>query len=186
MDQSQSEHQLAGVHRHSGWMFLFTTGLMMLLAMQVAGGGVIAILIFLAGSIAALGWFQRASWGIKLKLPLMLSFAVGCIGFGLLEFSNAMNGSEWGWVQGMLLGFIAFSTLRRARMIRHPLFQAWYRGESMQLSGVSIAVDEMLARCPSCASILAIRPAMLGVDDTCPQCGGQLISDAARAAMEEE
>ncbi len=35
---------------------------------------------------------------------------------------------------------------------------------------------EMLAACPSCLAVLAIRPTQLGGADRCPHCGGALVS----------
>ncbi len=45
---------------------------------------------------------------------------------------------------------------------------------------------EMFAACSSCLAVLAIRPNMLNVDDRCPHCNNNLVSEKNAAKYREE
>ena len=75
----------------------------------------------------------------------------------------------------VLFSWAALGSGRRALFHWHPGYRTGYHNATA--SGTfDLEEGEMLAACPSCLAVLAIRPAMLGKADRCPHCGNGLVS----------
>ena len=107
----------------------------------------------------------------------------------IIEFTAASSGSTdlWGYAQGLLLLFLCWSMSQRLRLLRHPLFRAWYSGQALAANqNIELLPDEVLASCPHCQSLLAIQPMALKSDERCPMCSEPLVSVESVAEYGEE
>ena len=190
--------QLAIAHRQSGMMLIFTLvliGFLGFVAIGAFGGGTIVLaVVFPIPTVFLIfivrGYFNRESWALPwVSTVWMVSIGL-CFLMSLWEFSVATGGSSgaWGYVQGFLLLYLCWSMMQRLRMVRHPLFQAWYDGGSMALNqDIALMADEVLASCPHCQSLLAIQPLTMKHDEKCPTCNMPLVSqESIERYLEEE
>jgi len=189
--------QLAIAHRQSGMMLIFTLvliGFLGFVAIGAFGGGTIVLaVVFPIPTVFLIfivrGYFNRESWALPwVSTVWMVSIGL-CFLMSLWEFSVATGGSSgaWGYVQGFLLLYLCWSMMQRLRMVRHPLFQAWYDGGSMALNqDIALMPDEVLASCPHCQSLLAIQPLTMKNDEKCPTCNMPLVSQESIERYGEE
>jgi len=98
-----------------------------------------------------------------------------------------MSGALIGLVFTFLMGWAALGSGRRAVFHWHPVYRSGYHNTN-PLTSFDLQDGEMLAACPTCLAVLAIRPAMLGQADKCPHCGNGLVSKEllARHGGQEE
>ena len=112
-----------------------------------------------------------------------------CSILGLLHFVRALQGNLVDWLLGGMLFYLAWSLFSRFSTPDNPVYRGWYSGSS---SGSSPLLDlkpgEMLAACPHCSSLLAVRPEQLGADERCPNhdCGGRLVLESTLSRLAEE
>ena len=72
-------------------------------------------------------------------------------------------------------------------MLRHPIFRAWYDGVTPSLvQNIALQHGELLAACPHCQSLLAVRADKLDVGDLCPNCDGRLVLQSTVVKYLEE
>ncbi len=110
---------------------------------------------------------------MALVLLLVLSFVFLLSGLIELGKDDTMN-----TIQGFLLILLSLSTLRRVKTIREPAYKNWYYNTNEDLSDIrqNISEDEILATCPSCATLLAVVPMKLSIEDKCPNCNANLVN----------
>ena len=188
-------HQLANAHRQSGTMLIFTLVLIIFLLFVTLGaiGGTSFLVVILLPLpfcvIVVRGYFRRESWALPWVVAIWV-IAIGmCFLLMLIEFKAASDGTtdSWGYIQGLLLLFLCWSMMQRLRVLRHPMFRAWYNGENPALSqSIALDSDEVLASCPHCQSLLAVQPLNISVDERCPKCNMRLVSDESVAMYAEE
>ena len=139
--------------------------------------------------IVVRGYFRRESWALPWVVSIWV-IAIGmCFLMMIIEFKAASEGTtdSWGYIQGLLLLFLCWSMMQRLRVLRHPMFRAWYDGEDPALSqNIALNPDEVLASCPHCQSLLAVKPLNISVDERCPKCKLRLVSEASVAMYGEE
>jgi len=107
----------------------------------------------------------------------------------IFEFVAASMGitDSWGYLQGFLLLFLCWSMMQRLRLLRHPMFQAWYDGETPAINrDIALQSNEILASCPNCQSLLAVQPLTMSADEQCPKCNSRLVTDESVALYSEE
>ena len=70
----------------------------------------------------------------------------------------------------------------------NPLYQIGYNSQTTDDMDFKLEHGEMLAACPNCMAVLAIRPAMLSANDRCPHCQANLIDQslAAKYGLSQE
>lgn len=147
---------------------------------------------FLGGSVFAgltvySGYRNRRSWAYW---PAVFILFTASVLFALLAFLNLLQALYSGVLMGLLLSFLmgwaALGSGRRAVFHWHPAYRTGY-ANSNPLTSFKLEDGEMLAACPSCLAVLAIRPTMLGRSDRCPHCGNGLVSqDLLRKHSDEE
>ncbi len=196
MTDELHSNQLANAHRQSGTMLIFTLALIIFLLFATLGsiGGTSFLVIILLPLpfcvIVVRGYFHRESWALPLVITIWV-IAIGlCFLLMIIEFIAASQGTtdSWGYIQGLLLLYLCWSMLQRLRLIRHPMFRAWYDGVSPALSQqIALDPDEVLASCPHCQSLLAVQPLNISADELCPKCNLRLVSaDSVSLYSEEE
>ena len=87
----------------------------------------------------------------------------------------------------LIMGYASFSSFQRVRYHFSPLYRQGYT-TFVPTPEADLEEGEMLAACPSCMAVLAIRPDLLSPSDTCPHCHNPLVSKelAKRHGWEEE
>ena len=149
--------------------------------------GFLVAALLLAYSVYA-GYRSRRSWAYWPAVGVLFAASIM---FAFLAFLNLlqslMSGEFILLVFTFLMGWAALGSGRRAVFHWHPVYRSGYHNTN-PLTTFDLHDGEMLAACPSCLAVLAIRPAMLGQADKCPHCGNGLVSKEllARHGGEEE
>ena len=183
-DEIDANH-LALAHRQSGMMLIFTLaliGFLLFASLSAIIGSFTLILILLPSPffvIVVRGYFQRESWALPWVMTIWI-LAIGlCFLLMIFEFVAASTGmtDSWGYLQGFLLLFLCWSMMQRLRLLRHPMFQAWYDGQTPAINrDIALQPNEILASCPNCQSLLAVQPLNMQSDERCPKCNASLVS----------
>jgi len=187
--------QLALAHRQSGMMLIFTLSLIAFLFFVSFGAFMgVAILVVLLLPLPfcimiVRGYFQRDSWALPWVMTIWM-IAIGlCFLLMIVEFMTASQDSSgaWGFLQGFLLLYLCWSMSQRLRLLKHPMFRAWYDGDAPALNqNIALQPDEVLASCPHCRSLLAVQPLNLDKSEKCPKCNMQLVGTSSVALYGEE
>ncbi|MEE2747228.1 MAG: hypothetical protein VX473_02030 [Candidatus Thermoplasmatota archaeon] len=193
-DDIQSS-QLALAHRQSGMMLMFTLLLIAFLVYATLSTilGTLGLFFLLLPIpfcvIVVRGYFRRESWALPWVMTIWM-LAIGlCFLLMVFEFIAASTGvtDTWGYLQGLLLLFLCWSMLQRLKLLRHPMFQAWYGGTAPVLDqNIALQSNEVLASCPNCHSLLAVQPLTMSTDERCPKCQSRLVSEESIALYGEE
>ena len=197
MTDELESNELTLAHRQSGIMLGLILGLLALviaaqLNVYLGSTSIIVVLIPLPFCVFAIrGYFNRESWALSCVIGMWIVVIALCFVMMILEFMAATNGSTgmWGYFQGFLMLFLCWSMNQRLRVMRHPLFKAWYSGRTGELSqDIALLPDEVLATCPQCHSLLAVQPLNLSSTDRCPKdgCNARLVSPESIALYSEE
>lgn len=103
--------------------------------------------------------------------------------FGFLALLSLMNG---GLLMTFLFVWAMFGSGRRSLSHFHPGYKNAYMGQDESIPGLELEAGEMLAACPHCMAVLAIRPDLLSANDDCPYCQLPLVSSQLADKYEEE
>ena len=179
MTDDVGSNELTQAHRQSGIMLVLILSLLALvifaqLNIYIGSSAFIVVLLPLPFCIIAIkAYFDRQSWALLSVIAMWIIVIALCFVMMILEFMAASTGSTglWGYAQGFLLLFLCGSMNQRLRVLRHPLFKAWYEGRTGELSqDIALLQDEVLASCTHCHSLLAVQPVNLSADERCPKC----------------
>ncbi len=191
---------LGAVHRQLSSLLVSTTILVYaLLFLMAASSPEITKPIWLAMSpIVLIGvvtqllvWRKFRERNIAIQY-VKLSWVVicgACILQAIIHFANAIQGNLLDWVLGGMLLYLAWSMYSRFGTLNNPVYRGWYSGRSDGAAPLLNLNDgEMIAACPHCSSLLAVRPNELRADDLCPNpdCAGRLVLDATLEKQSEE
>ena len=94
------------------------------------------------------------------------------------------NVSSLLWV--FLFTWAMFGSFRRSLSHFHPGYKNAYAGRVEEIPGLELEPGEMLAACPNCMAVLAIRPDLLNSKDDCPYCKLPLVNSQLASKYEEE
>ena len=182
--------QLTLAHRQSGTMLVFTLILIVFLLLTTIGAASGTLFVFFLLPIPfciliVRGYYRREAWALPWVILIWMAAIGLCFILCMLEFFYAS--SAFSYFQGMLLLFLCWSMSQRLRMLRHPMFRAWYDGKTPALSqSIALQPDEVLASCPHCQSLLAVQPISLTADEKCPKCFGLLVLPSSVQKYTEE
>tara|TARA_B100000459_G_scaffold146515_1_gene112952 strand:+ start:1808 stop:2413 length:606 start_codon:yes stop_codon:yes gene_type:complete len=126
--------------------------------------------------------------GYRKRNPMFYWLGGGVIGlagfiFGFLALLNLLSG---GLLMTFLFVWAMFGSGRRALSHLHPGYKNAYMGQDESIPALELEPGEMLAACPHCMAVLAIRPDLLNPRDNCPYCKLPLVSQALASKFEEE
>lgn len=146
-----------------------------------------------SGSVVLAVLFGSVWTGYRARKPWAYWPAVAAMSLTFLFFIVLVLLYLWSGLQGdllnVLLAFLmlwaAVGTVRRVRVHLLPTYQAAYAERPVDLEA-SLEPGEMLAACPHCLAVLAIRPEALSGEDRCPHCNGALVSPDMVARHDEE
>ncbi len=188
-------NELTQAHRQSGIMLILILSLLALviiaqLTIYIGSSALIVVLLPLPFCVIAIkAYFDRQTWALSSIIGMWMIVIALCFVMMILEFMAASTGSTglWGYAQGFLLLFLCWSMNQRLRVLRHPIFKAWYGGSTGELSqDIALLPDEVLASCPHCHSLLAVQPLNLSADERCPKCNFSLVLEESLALYGEE
>ena len=188
-------NELTQAHRQSGIMLILILSLLALviiaqLTIYIGSSALIVVLLPLPFCVIAIkAYFDRQAWALSSIIGMWMIVIALCFVMMILEFMAASTGSTglWGYAQGFLLLFLCWSMNQRLRVLRHPIFKAWYGGRTGELSqDIALLPDEVLASCPHCHSLLAVQPLNLSADERCPKCNFSLVLEESLALYGEE
>ena len=121
------------------------------------------------------GYRNRKAWAYW---PAVSILFLASLMFGLLALINLLQAILAGYLTGLLfvflMGWAALGSARRAIFHWHPGYRSGYLRKA-PMESFDLEDGEMLAACPHCLAVLAIRPTQLGGADRCPHCGGALV-----------
>lgn len=192
---STARDPIAHVHRGTSFIVLVDAGIVVyllatiLLATPFVSQSTSTIII-IAASIVALSVYtsyrQRRQWAYWPAVGLLMTASLM---FGFLAFLNlivVLTGEGFsGILFVFLMGWAAFGSGRRALFHWHPVYRSGYSNDSFNPLA-DLEEGEMLAACPSCLAVLAIRPLMLGNNDRCPHCSSLLVNERLYGKYQDE
>lgn len=178
---------------HRGTVFILAVDLVLLvygsLSVLTAGGLVLpAGTGFLVGLPAFLlwgGYRRRQRWAYWPAVAVMMCVLLVFLFLALLHMYSGVSGSALDLVLAGFLFWASFGTWRRVRLHLLPVYRSSFLNE-VHDPEADLQPGEMLAACPTCFAVLAIRPDALSSADRCPHCDQPLVSEALAARHEEE
>ena len=135
-------------------------------------------------------WFSYRSRRTWAYWPGAIILTLASLLFFLLFILNlyyVILGSVGSILFLLIIGYASYSSFNRMRYHFSPLYKQGYH-TFVPTPEANLMDGEMLAACPSCMAVLAIRPDLLSPADTCPHCNSPLVSRdlATRHGWEEE
>ena len=133
------------------------------------------------GFVAVVCYMTWNSYRSKVAWAYWPAAILICIA-GLFFALNALDsiifvisGNVGGLLFLFLTGWASIGSFRRFMYHFNPLYKSGYF--NVESDGIDFQLEqgEMLAACPKCMAVLAIRPSMLSASDRCPHCQAPLI-----------
>ena len=192
---STASDPIAHIHRGTSFIVLVDTGIVVYLMAVILqsfthiskpNSSVIIIALALVGLSVYVSYRQRRQWAYW---PAVFILATASLMFTFVAFMNLISvligGSLSGLLFVFLMGWAGFGSGRRALFHWHPIYRSGYSNDSFNPLA-DLEEGEMLAACPSCLAVLAIRPLMLGNNDRCPHCSSLLVNENLYNKYREE
>jgi hypothetical protein len=146
-------------------------------------------------SIGVLAALLMINWlAYRNRHPMVYWIGAGVIGlagafFGinaLWALYSLITGSVSSLLWLLLFVWAMFGSFRRSLSHFHPGYKNAYAGRVEEIPGLELEPGEMLAACPHCMAVLAIRPDLLNPKDDCPYCQLPLVNSELASKYEEE
>lgn len=116
--------------------------------------------------------------------PAAILILMAAMFFGIIAMINTfylLSGNVGSLLFAFLTGWAALGSFRRFMYHFNPLYKIGYNSQTTDEMDFKLEQGEMLAACPNCMAVLAIRPAMLSANDRCPHCQANLIDQSLAA-----
>ena len=131
---------------------------------------------------------KRAEWAYW---PAAILIMIAGLFFGLNALDSlifVVSGNVGGLLFLFLTGWATLGSFRRFMFHFNSMYKSGYFSENDNGVDFQLEQGEMLAACPRCMAVLAIRPSMLSISDRCPHCQSPLIDPglAAKYGLTEE
>lgn len=183
-------------HRSTSLVLAIDSLIIVLIAWDIAGVsqqylGRLSMLIWAIPLFATTStWFSYRSRKTWAYWPGAIILTLASLLFLLLFILNlyyVILGSLGSVLFLLIMGYASYSSFNRMRYHFSPLYKQGYH-TFVPTPEANLMDGEMLAACPSCMAVLAIRPDLLSPADTCPHCNSPLVSRdlATRHGWEEE
>ena len=178
---------------HRGTVFILAVDLVLLgwgtlAVMEAAGAGTgpgTSFVIVLPSVLLWSAYRRRQRWAYWLSVGVMGLVLLVFFTLSMLNLWSGLAGQTWDLVLAFFLLWATVGTGRRIRLHLLPAYRSAYLQHDLGMA-VELEAGEMLAACPSCFAVLAIRPEALSSDDRCPHCEQPLVSEALAARHDEE
>ena len=118
---------------------------------------------------------NRTKWAYWPAATLIL---IAGLFFGINAIESlffVMQGNMAGLLFLFLTGWATLGSFRRFLYHFNPVYKTGYFNSDSNSMDFQLEHGEMLAACPKCMAVLAIRPSMLSSSDKCPHCQASLI-----------
>jgi len=130
---------------------------------------------------------KRAEWAYW---PAAIMIMIAGLFFALNALDSlifVVSGNVGGLLFLFLTGWATLGSFRRFMYHFNTMYKSGYFNTEDNMD-FQLEQGEMLAACPSCMAVLAIRPSMLSASDRCPHCQSPLIDPqlAAKYGLTEE
>ena len=192
---STARDPIAHIHRGTSFIVLVDSGIVVYLTASIlqslsfisdSNSTILIIAMAILGLSIYSAYRQRKQWAYW---PAVGILALASLMFSFLAFWNLLSVLFGGSIGGLffvfLMGWAGYGSGRRALFHWHPVYRSGYSSESYNPL-VDLEDGEMLAACPSCLAVLAIRPLMLGNNDRCPHCSSLLVNERLYNKYREE
>ncbi|MBT60305.1 MAG: hypothetical protein CMA63_01980, partial [Euryarchaeota archaeon] len=133
-----------------------------------------------------LSYRRRVPWAYWIGAVIIALTGIFFAFFSLVNLLALFSGSSGSILFVLLFGWCALGSFRRSMTHLHPGYNSMYFGRDEEFGDIELEAGEMLAACPTCMAVLAIRPTMLRSSDRCPHCQNPLINERLAAKYEEE
>lgn len=184
---------VAHVHRGTSFIVLVDGAIVVfsfyLLVGSLFSGLIVDALVgglMLSTLLVYAGYRNRKPWAYWPSVGVLIAACLVFIANALYSVVLLVAG---GYISNLLFvalfSWAALGSGRRALFHWHPGYRAGYLRKGPR-SDFTLEDGEMLAACPQCLAVLAIRPTMLGDADRCPHCGGALVSQSLISKYNDE
>ena len=183
-------------HRSTSLVLAIDSLIIVLIAWDIASVsqpllGSVALLVWAIPLFATTStWFSyrsRRAWAYWPGAIVLTLASLVFLFLFLLNLYNVILGSVGSILFLLIMGYASYSSFNRMRYHFSPLYKQGYH-TLVSTPEANLMDGEMLAACPNCMAVLAIRPDLLSPEDTCPHCNNPLVSRdlASRHGWEEE
>ena len=180
------------LHRGISFILFVDSLIVLLIVSQIVSGFSNTIQTTVMGVLAGLLMINWLAYRNKHPLVYWLGSAV--IGLAGLFFALNALFSLYAFFVGdvisllfvFLFSWAMFGSFRRSLSHFHPGYENAYAGRIEEIPGLELEPGEMLAACPHCMAVLAIRPDLLNPKDDCPYCQLPLVNSELASKYEEE
>lgn len=173
------------IHRGTSFIVLVDGAIVIFILAQILGragllsspiGNAFLASVVFTGLMVYAGYRNRKAWAYWPSVVVLFLATLVFLANALVSLYMMLAG---GFLSNLLFVFLfawaALGSGRRALFHWHPGYRAGYHRKG-PMDSFNLEDGEMLAACPTCLAVLAIRPEMLGDADRCPHCGGALVS----------
>jgi hypothetical protein len=187
-----TEHPFLRLHRGISFILFVDSLIVLLIVSQIISGFSNATQTTVLGVLSALLMINWLAYRNRHPMVYWLGAAViGLAGafFGinaLFALYGLLTGSVSSLLWLFLFVWAMFGSFRRSISHFHPGYKNAYAGREESIPQLELEPGEMLAACPHCMAVLAIRPDLLNSKDDCPYCKLPLVNSELASKYEEE
>ncbi len=175
------------VHRGTSFI-VFIDGLVVLLLLwditSIISSNFSLMILVLFGLVNFSIWNSYKSKKAWAYWPGSILIFIAGLFFGFVASLNIyflLMGNIGSLLFVFLTGWATVGSFRRFLYHFNPLYKGGYFSEDSDGMDFQLEQGEMLAACPKCMAVLAIRPSMLSASDRCPHCQSPLIDPGLAA-----
>ncbi|MFQ3317252.1 MAG: hypothetical protein ACI8T6_000679 [Candidatus Poseidoniaceae archaeon] len=189
---ANSANPFLALHRGISFILFVDSLIILLIVSQLVYGFSNSTQTTVMGVLAALLMINWLAYRNRHPMVYWLGAAViGLAGaFFAINALTALYSVITGNVSSLLWVFLftwaMFGSFRRSLSHFHPGYKNAYAGRVEEIPGLELEPGEMLAACPHCMAVLAIRPDLLNSKDDCPYCKLPLVNSQLASKYEEE
>ena len=191
---ANSSNPFLRLHRGISFILFVDSLIVLLIISRIVSGFSNSTQTAVMGVLAA---FLMINWlAYRNRHPMVYWSGAGVIGLAGVFFAiNALYALYSIITAGiamisllMLFLFVwaMFGSFRRSLSHFHPGYKNAYAGREESIPALELEPGEMLAACPHCMAVLAIRPDLLNQKDDCPYCKLPLVNSELASKYEEE
>ena len=189
---ANSANPFLALHRGISFILFVDSLIILLIVSQLVYGFSNSTQTTVMGVLAALLMINWLAYRNRHPMVYWLGAAViGLAGLffavrGLVYLYLLLTGDVSYLLWVFLFTWAMFGSFRRSLSHFHPGYKNAYAGRVEEIPGLELEPGEMLAACPHCMAVLAIRPDLLNSKDDCPYCKLPLVNSQLASKYEEE
>jgi len=191
---ANSANPFLRLHRGISFILFVDSLIVLLIVSQVVSGFSNSIQTTVMGVLAALLMINWLAY--RNRHPMVYWLGAAVIGLAGVFFAINVLYALYSFISlgfsmpSILMLFLfvwaMFGSFRRSLSHFHPGYKNAYAGREESIPELELEAGEMLAACPHCMAVLAIRPDLLNSKDNCPYCKLPLVNSQLASKYEEE